>query len=405
MIGLFEPVCAPWRARRRPGGFLLWHASRRTGTAWPPTSRRRWQRVPVSGRPESARSSAARRASRPTCSRSSARRPSCATTSSPPASTRSASSPAGGSDACVAQWIVDGRPDVDVTGFNIDRLHPYQAEAASTAPPAPSSRSVWCTRPTIRLGRWRRRATSSSRPCTADSPSSRAHFRDVSGWESPDWFAPAGSRTRGGAAVVGPPELVSVLAGRTRGGPDRRDRDGHVVHVEVPGRGPRCRAACSTDLGQRCRRRARADHLHAVAQRRGHARGRSHRHQARRRSLLGGRHRHRPPARGDVDAPAPRRGHGRDGDRRDRRATPRSTSRGPAPASCCRRSPPADLSNEAFPFRTAREIDIGFARVLCIRITYVGELGYELYVPAEQAVHVYDQLVPRARLSGCGTPG
>jgi len=52
-----------------------------------------------------------------------------------------------------------------------------------------------------------------------------------------------------------------------------------------------------------------------------------------------------------------------------------------------------DLSNEAFPFRTAREIDIGYARLLCIRITYVGELGYELFVPAEQAAHVYDRIV------------
>jgi 4-methylaminobutanoate oxidase (formaldehyde-forming) len=53
----------------------------------------------------------------------------------------------------------------------------------------------------------------------------------------------------------------------------------------------------------------------------------------------------------------------------------------------------ADLSNDAFPFRTAREIDIGLARALCIRITYVGELGYELYIPAEQATHVYDRLI------------
>jgi 4-methylaminobutanoate oxidase (formaldehyde-forming) len=52
-----------------------------------------------------------------------------------------------------------------------------------------------------------------------------------------------------------------------------------------------------------------------------------------------------------------------------------------------------DLSNAAFPFRAAREIDIGYARVLCIRITYVGELGYELYIPTEQAAHVYDRLV------------
>jgi 4-methylaminobutanoate oxidase (formaldehyde-forming) len=57
----------------------------------------------------------------------------------------------------------------------------------------------------------------------------------------------------------------------------------------------------------------------------------------------------------------------------------------------------ADLSNEAFPFRHAKEIDIGFARVLCVRITYLGELGYELYIPAEQAVHVYERIVAAGR--------
>ena len=53
----------------------------------------------------------------------------------------------------------------------------------------------------------------------------------------------------------------------------------------------------------------------------------------------------------------------------------------------------ADMSNDAFAFRDAKEIAIGFARVLCLRITYLGELGYELYVPAEQALGVYDRLV------------
>lgn len=51
-----------------------------------------------------------------------------------------------------------------------------------------------------------------------------------------------------------------------------------------------------------------------------------------------------------------------------------------------------DMSNEAFPFRTLREIDVGYARVNCSRMTYVGELGYELFVPAEQAAHVYEVL-------------
>jgi glycine cleavage system aminomethyltransferase T len=61
---------------------------------------------------------------------------------------------------------------------------------------------------------------------------------------------------------------------------------------------------------------------------------------------------------------------------------------------------PADLSNEAFPYRAAREIEIGYARVLCIRITYLGELGYELYIPAEQATHVYDRLVTAGERMG-----
>jgi len=49
-----------------------------------------------------------------------------------------------------------------------------------------------------------------------------------------------------------------------------------------------------------------------------------------------------------------------------------------------------DMSNAAFPFRKVAEIDIGYARVIVARITYVGELGYELFIPTESAVHVYD---------------
>jgi glycine cleavage system aminomethyltransferase T/glycine/D-amino acid oxidase-like deaminating enzyme len=52
-----------------------------------------------------------------------------------------------------------------------------------------------------------------------------------------------------------------------------------------------------------------------------------------------------------------------------------------------------DVTAEAFPFRTAKEIDVGGAPVLAQRITYVGELGYELYVPRAWAVQVWDALV------------
>ena len=53
----------------------------------------------------------------------------------------------------------------------------------------------------------------------------------------------------------------------------------------------------------------------------------------------------------------------------------------------------ADLSNGTFPFGTSREIEIGYARVRASRITYVGELGWELYVPAEFAAHVFETLI------------
>jgi len=53
----------------------------------------------------------------------------------------------------------------------------------------------------------------------------------------------------------------------------------------------------------------------------------------------------------------------------------------------------ADLSNEAFPFGTSREVDLGYATVRATRITYVGELGWELYIPTELTVGVHDDLL------------
>ena len=56
-----------------------------------------------------------------------------------------------------------------------------------------------------------------------------------------------------------------------------------------------------------------------------------------------------------------------------------------------------DVSAEAFPFRTAKAISIGGAPVLAQRITYVGELGYELYVGRADAVQVWDAIVAAAQ--------
>ncbi len=52
----------------------------------------------------------------------------------------------------------------------------------------------------------------------------------------------------------------------------------------------------------------------------------------------------------------------------------------------------ADFSNEAFPFGTCQEIDIGYAKAYAVRLTYVGELGWELYVPTEFTGPIFDLL-------------
>jgi 4-methylaminobutanoate oxidase (formaldehyde-forming) len=64
-----------------------------------------------------------------------------------------------------------------------------------------------------------------------------------------------------------------------------------------------------------------------------------------------------------------------------------------------------DWSNAAFPFGTAREVQIGYSQALALRITYVGELGWELYVPVPFAPGVYDAIVEAGKPLGlrhCG---
>ncbi|RWK55914.1 MAG: aminomethyl transferase family protein [Mesorhizobium sp.] len=58
---------------------------------------------------------------------------------------------------------------------------------------------------------------------------------------------------------------------------------------------------------------------------------------------------------------------------------------------------PADFFNSAFPFATARQVEIGYGLALAFRMTFVGELGWELYIPTEQTLGIYDALVAAGR--------
>lgn len=65
----------------------------------------------------------------------------------------------------------------------------------------------------------------------------------------------------------------------------------------------------------------------------------------------------------------------------------------------------AELGNAAFPFGTSQQIEIGYAIVRASRITYVGELGWELYIPAEFALHVFDRLLAAGPAHGLRLAG
>jgi heterotetrameric sarcosine oxidase gamma subunit len=296
----------------------------------------------------------------------------------------------GGIGRVIAHWIAEGRPDIDVTGINIDRLHRYQANPEYRATRTVESLGlVYATHYPGRSMTTARGAKVS--PIHHRLVAQRAYFKDVSGWEGADWYAPEGAGPGPGELSWGRPDWFGYWEAEhhaARNGVilmdmafmakfDVRGRDaGRVLeqvsanHVDgEPGRitytqwlNPAGRLEADltvTKLGE--------DRFWVVAS------DTAHRHaETWLRRHIGGAHAFVT----DVTS-----------------GYAQINIQGPRSRELLATVTSADLSNEAFPFRAAAEIDIGFARVLCIRITYLGELGYELYIPAENAVGVYDRLV------------
>jgi 4-methylaminobutanoate oxidase (formaldehyde-forming) len=65
---------------------------------------------------------------------------------------------------------------------------------------------------------------------------------------------------------------------------------------------------------------------------------------------------------------------------------------GPRSRAILERIVDADLSNAAFPYMSMRELRLGYAPVRAARVTYVGELGWELHVPTEYGAYLYELL-------------
>jgi len=303
----------------------------------------------------------------------------------------------GGIGRALAHWIVDGRPDIDVTGITIDRLHAYQNNPEYRA--TRTVESLGMVYQTHYPGRSMKTARGAKlSPIHHRLAARRAYFKDVSGWESPDWYAPEGHEpvvealswgrqnwfpywaaehraAREGVIAMDMSFMSKFLVqGRHAGrvldhiSANRVDGEaGLITYTQWLNEGGTIEADLTvTKLDD--------DRFWVVAS------DTAHRHaQTWLRRNIGDAHAFVT----DVTS-----------------GYAQVNIQGPRSRELLASVTTVDMSNKSFPYRAAREIDIGFARVLCIRITYLGELGYELYVPAEQAVHVYDRLVEAGHAVG-----
>ena len=296
----------------------------------------------------------------------------------------------GGLGRLVAHWIVNGSPDMDVTGMDPARLHPYQAnpEYRRTRTVESLGMVYQCHYPnkTMKTARDAKRS-----PIHSQLVQQGAYFKDVSGWEGADWYAGPGSTPDAGPLTWGRPAFWDHWAQEHRACREGvilmdmsfmskyrvqgRDAGAVLDHVSANAVNGSAGTITYTQWLQTDGRLAADltvtkladDDFLVVATDTAHRRVHAHLQQH-----IGAAHAFVT----DVTG-----------------AHAQLNVQGPMSRALLQSITTADLSNEAFPFRTARTIDIGFARVLCVRITYLGELGYELYVPTEQAVHVYERIV------------
>src|SRR5687768_12995655 len=281
----------------------------------------------------------------------------------------------GGLGRVLAHWIVTGRPDVDVTGFNIDRLHSYQAnpEYRSTRTVESLGAVYQCHYPTksMQTARGAKKSAFHDRLVAQG-----AYFRDVSGWEGADWYAPPGVEptverlswgrqnwfpyweaehhaARNGVIAMDMSFMSKfVVQGRDAGpfldhlSANSVDGDpGLITYTQWLNEGGTLEADLTvTKLDE--------DRFWVVAS------DTAHRHAETwmRRHLTDDTHAFVT----DVTS-----------------GYAQINVQGPRSRELLQTLTTADMSNAAFPFRAAKTIDIGYARVLCVRITYLGELGYE----------------------------
>jgi 4-methylaminobutanoate oxidase (formaldehyde-forming) len=397
MIGLFEPICAPWKVGGVPEDFSFGEITpdwERMG----PYVEQAMRRIPVSMEVGVRKFFCGPESFTPDLRPCVGEAPELKNYFMAAGLNSIGILTGGGMGRVLAHWIINGRPDVDVTGMHVDRLHAYQSnpEYRRTRTVESLGMVYQCHYP----NRSMTTARGAKRSAIHDRLAARgAYFKDVSGWEGADWFAPAGTEpvvdklswgrqswfahweaehraTREGVILMDMSFMSKFLvqgrdAGRLLNHISANNVDGAagvITYTQWLNEGGTLEADLTvTKLGDERYWVVASDtaHRHVETWMRRHLPADAHAFVT------------------DVTS-----------------GWAQLNVQGPRSRELLQGLTTADLSNEAFPFRGAREIDLGFARVLCVRITYLGELGYELYIPTEQAVHVYDRLVAAGEAVG-----
>ncbi len=389
MVGLFEPVCAPWKVNGVPEDFSFGEIP----PDWErisPYLQKAMARVPVSQNVGIKKLFCGPESFTPDLRPVVGEAPEIKNYFVAAGLNSIGILTGGGLGRVLAHWVINGRPDVDVTGMNIDRLHVYQSnpEYRRTRTVESLGMVYQCHYPT--------RSMSTARDVKRSALHERlvkqgAFFRDVSGWEGADWYAGLGQVPQPGILSWGRPDwfkhweaehraaregviLMDMsfmskfrIEGRDAGrllnqlsANEVDGESGRITYTQWLNEGGTLEADLTvTKLSD--------GHYFVVAS------DTAHRHvETRLRRAFQDAHAFC----SDVTS-----------------AFAQINIQGPRSRELMQALTSEDLSDKAFPFRTAKEIDVGFARVLCVRITYLGELGFELYIPTEQAVHVYDRVL------------
>ena len=308
---------------------------------------------------------------------------------------------AGGAGRAVADWIIDGHPGMDLWDVDIRRFAPFQA-----------NRSYLLARTTESLGllyamHWPFRQNETARGARRSVLHDRlaAHgacFGEVAGWERANWFAAAGQapvydhsygRQNWFAAARAEHLAVREAVGlfdqssfakflvQGRDALAVLNRIGTAEHDVPPGRivytqWLNDRGGIEADLT--VTRLAEREFLVVTAA------------ATQRRDLVHLQHAAADAACCVADVTS---------------AYAMLGVMGPRSREVLAQLTPSDLSNAAFRFRDSREIELGFARVRATRITYVGELGWEIAIPTEFAADVFDRIMAAGRAFGLRLAG